>query len=175
MCLEEIKKMFNFEKFIRGKNIGVMEVFKVVASASLVPAIVFCFLSILLPLRVILPMRKFIQSPITIFITVEISLIIAFTAISVLIHIFTMLFKGKGKYEDTLNVCGAAALPLLLFGWITLLNIWASILSITILVWGISVKQKISIMKAAAAVSLPVILLTILMVGILIKIPAFYF
>ena len=80
---------------------------------------------------------------------------------SALFYATSRIFGGKGKMLDSFNAVAISLLPLLLLGWVSLLNVFAWIYSLSLLVYGFSLKQKFSLARAAASIALPIILVLV--------------
>lgn len=151
------------------------KILKYVVLSSLIPAVILAFLFYLNPAYVftsahysiISAVFKGYVNPFSIFLGIIIFAVITLFVKTIFLQIFSVLLKGKGKFEDTFNAVGIALIPFLIFGWIPILNIWAFFYGLTLLVYGLALKQKFSISRAAVALAISVIILLLVLISIL--------
>lgn len=90
-------------------------------------------------------------------------LILTFVSAGIM-HLFAILFKGQGKYEDTYKSLVYGSAPILLFGWIPLFAIIPGIYSLYLEIKGISKLHDVSMGRSAAIVVTPIIIVLFLTV-----------
>ena len=72
-------------------------------------------------------------------------------------HIFVLLFGGEGGIAQTLKAMMYSAVPVLVLGWIPIVNIIAAIWSVVLLILGIRELHQISTERSIATVLIPII------------------
>ena len=163
-----LKFIGNLEKNLKKRSLRCSEILIYVILASLLPAFIF---SLIYTIDISLfPKGTFIEvlnmilgeylNPLVLFSSIVVGAVISVCLWSAIIHFISKLLKGKGNFRDTFNVFGIALIPILLLGWIPIVNVWSLIYSFAILVEGISIKHKLSL--ARTSLNLLVSLLLIL-------------
>lgn len=166
---------FNLEKILQKRSLKISEILKYVVLSSLFPAFALSFLFLLNPVYVFTKVHYSLIStlfmveinPITLFLGVIIFAIATLYIKSIFLHVFSILLRGKGKFKDTFNAVGIALIPFLIFGWIPILGIWAFFYALTLLIYGLSIKQRFSILKSAAVLTISLIILLLVIISIL--------
>jgi len=83
-----------------------------------------------------------------------------------IVHLFAILFKGQGKYEDTYKSLVYGSAPILMFGWIPFFAIIPVLYSLFIEIKGITKLHNVSMGRAAAIVLTPIILISTLIIAL---------
>ena len=68
-----------------------------------------------------------------------------------IIHLFVRLLKGKGRYVDTFKAYAYGSTPSLLLGWVPVIGIVFGLWSIYLIIKGLSIMHKMSMLKALVA------------------------
>ena len=166
---EKVKKVMTsptefFEK-IKGEE-GIGEAFKYYIIFSLIYNLLFGTLTVFglsgVPIEgmgpfavlgIFLPIVSFILSLFSVFI------------ITGIIHVFAMVFVGKGDYSATFKAMAYGATPSLLFGWLPFVGPIFSIYSLYLQLKGISALHQVSMGRAFLIIFLiPLIIVIILLV-----------
>ena len=109
------------------------------------------------------PMQDF--NPITTYIFTLINIFIS----SFIVHIFVRLLKGKGNYADSFKAFAYGSTPSLLLGWVPGAGIVFSLWSIYLIIKGLSILHKMSMVRALVAalmIFVVLIVISILLAGV---------
>lgn len=87
---------------------------------------------------------------------------IAILAFSLFIHIFVLVFGGKGRFSQTLKVAIYSSTPAILLFWLPPLFIVAVVYSTVLTCIGICILQKLTKIRAIFASIIPILLLILL-------------
>ena len=77
---------------------------------------------------------------------------------STFLHVTCRLLGGKGSVRDSVNCMAISIVPLLLIGWIPLVNIFGFIYSLMLLNEGIRARHKLSIARSSICISILLLL-----------------
>ncbi len=152
---------------------GIMEAFKYLAILSLInlfvgiasftfsiPSIIYYFSGIanipfLAGVKFLIP-----------FITYIFGIIFSFIWAGI-VHIFTRIVRGKGKYADSYKAIVYGATPTLLLGWIPFVGFVANLYSLYLQLKGISKLHQISMLRALVAIVVIPLLIIISILGVI--------
>ena len=90
-----------------------------------------------------------------------------------IIHLFIRLFKGKGNYADSFKAFAYGSTPSLLLGWVPGVGVVFGLWSIYLIIKGLSVLHKMSMVKALVAVLM--IFVVLIVIGVLLAGMAYFF
>ena len=85
-----------------------------------------------------------------------------------IVHVYLLIFSGKGSYEDTYKMLAYSGTPNFLLGWIPFIGYSAIIWSLILVIIGTHHVHKMSLKKSTLIYVIPLALLMLLMVTFII-------